>query len=136
MHNKMSDLSKYDLGIHIFNIEAEKYLLDKNYGSYRNALYHKSIIYHSIQDNKKELELLLQICYIDLSGFSNTSIINKNLAFLTPAIISAIKTNDYFNIIDREEFDNLLITSINKLPFNFDKTFYGKFCNDIYERLF
>jgi len=86
------NLNKYEL-CHMELLKRQKETIQaRNYGLYRNALYQESLIRKDSGDKKAEIELLLEVCYLDLSGCGNNNTFEPKLAFLAPGIITALKS--------------------------------------------
>lgn len=67
----------------IYNKRILNFYLDKDFGLYRNTLLEMSIFFKSKNNLQKELEYLLKVTYLDLSGNSNNGTIdNKELLFI------------------------------------------------------
>ena len=115
-HCQSPQLSKYELAIHIMDIEAEKHLNNKCYGLYRNTLYCKSIIYKDAEDLLSQLCFLFKVCYIDRCGFSNLGIEDNTINRLNKNLINEIKLNPYINSNTQIDIWEIYTKSINELP--------------------
>lgn len=122
MHKKFMNMSKYELAINIFKKECATHLLNRNYGLYRNSIFCISLIYKDMQNYINELEILLQVCYLDL--------VDQH-PFLAPGIISAINENENYRLCAPKELYDIYLRSVNKLPAELKK-----FRNvDIFEKI-
>lgn len=128
LHEQNPNLTTFELAMHIFESECNKHLSEKNYGLYRNSLYCLSLVYKDMNDLHNELCKLMQICYIDICGFSNGGQESIKHSFLAPGILNSIKYSEYYNNIPKQELYTFYVQSINDLPFksktvSYDKTF-------------
>ena len=118
-HKKYPSLNKYELAIKIFDKEGAASLQFP--GIYRCTLYSKSLVYHDIKNSEMELNLLFQVCYLDLFALTDNADIDKNTDFLAPLIVAEIINNDYYNKCSKDELKDFYITSVNELPIKYGK---------------
>lgn len=122
MKKKMPDKNMYEIFLIILNNQLKGYSKNKDWGLYRCILYNKSLIYHDMGEYEKELKLLCEVCYRDLSGLGNSGIIDSlEISTLAPAVVdNLIEAKENLNLSDNQlknfYFDS--ISSIN-LPFHY-----------------
>lgn len=114
-HKENPQLDKYELALKIFTEQGAEHLKAKNYGLYGITLHCKSIVYHDIQNEAEALSHLLQLFYLDYNGYSN-GYINKDLSFVAPGIVSAVRSNPHFDSCSTEEFRIFFEQSLSRLP--------------------
>jgi len=109
---------KYRIALRVLNSRLKQHKRKKNWGLYRNDIFGMSIVYHDKKDYLKELSLLFEVCYWDLSGYCNNGIIDSNLAFLAPGIVDRIKTLiKNLNIIE-PNLKDIYIEAVSKVEIN------------------
>lgn len=104
----------------IYNKRILNFYLDKDFGLYRNTLLEMSIFFKSKNNLQKELEYLLKVTYLDLSGNSNNGTIdNKKLLFI-PLAKRIFNLKEYYLPEQTEKCYEI------KLPFHYctKKIFY------------
>lgn len=119
---KMPNKSMYEIFLLILNNQLKNHSNNEDWGLYRNVLHSKSIIYHDMGEYKKELKMLCEICYRDLSGLGNNGMIdNFSICTLAPGIVcSLIKAKENLNLSD-DQLKNFYFDSISStnLPFHY-----------------
>lgn len=111
-------LDKYRIAMRILDSRLKKHKRKKDWGLYRNDIFAMSIVYHNEKDYLKELALLFEVCYWDLSGYGNNGTIDPSLAFLAPGIISRIiSIIDNLNL-NESKLKDMYIESISKIEIN------------------
>lgn len=81
----------YKVALAALEKEGRKFHHEKDWGLWRNTLYNRSVVYQEQGNIKTEMELLLQVNYIDACGYGNGDDLNSRLAMLAPALISRTK---------------------------------------------
>lgn len=89
--NKYPKLNKYEIALKLLNNNADKHRKNGKWGLYRNSLLSISRVYIDMENNKKGLEYLLKVCYIDLTGLENNNGYRPNLIMLAPGVIHRIE---------------------------------------------
>ncbi|MCG2720058.1 MAG: hypothetical protein L6266_05025, partial [Nanoarchaeota archaeon] len=124
----------------ILQKQVLKYASEKQWGLYRNSKLEMYYIFKNENKNKEALEILFEVCYLDLNGADNVILINKKIssnkvikkpgtdefnlkeAFLAPAVVFWIQEiMDVFKLSDLEAKN--LFLKVNKerspYPYNF-----------------
>ena len=107
--------TEFEIALSMLNKRASKYLSSKDWGLYRNDLYALSIVYGDMNDYQNQLEHILKVCFIDLSGLGNGNTYNKNLSFLAPGIISNLISVQQSLGINDDTLSNVFLSSVEEL---------------------
>lgn len=131
--NKNPNFSPIEIARHLGEIQAKRHISNGNWGLYRNLKHSLSEIEMTVQNFEDALTLLFEVCYIDLSGISNSfdpefmEIYEKSFfpytkssCTLAPGIVNKIrKLKVKFNLSDIE-LKNLFVKSMAnyQIPFH------------------
>jgi hypothetical protein len=108
-------LNHYQLFLEILTKRLHEYEQSKSWELYRNDILGMSIVYGDMKDHAKELELLLEVCYRDLSGLSNSGTVSEKMSFLAPGVIARIVATKKELAINEQAFWELFIDTVSKI---------------------
>lgn len=117
-------VNQYDIALILLYDRARQYRDSRDWGLYRNDLYAMSIVYRDMKEFEKELDLLLKVCYLDLSGLENNDGYNKDLIFLAPGILGALDVVQEELGLSDEQLKPFFSSAVDDL--NLPKAYYSK----------
>lgn len=113
--------NEYNIMRNLLKKGLDKFSNNKSWGLYRNSLLGIAYTFMDEQKYIESLNLLLEICYRDLSGLGNNNILTPELSQLAPGIISMIQSVTESLQIDNNKLKEIYIEVVNKieLPFHY-----------------
>lgn len=112
----------YQVFLELLTKRLQKYERSKNWGLYRNDILGMSIVYGDMKNQRKELELLLEVCYRDLSGLMDSGSVSEKMSFLAPGVVArVIATKKKLSLSEQSLWD-LFIDTISKI--NLENSLY------------
>lgn len=117
-------VNQFDIALILLYDRAKKYRESKDWGLYRNDLYAMSIVYKDMKEFEKEMDLLLKVCYLDLSGLENNDGYDKNFSFLAPGILGSLDVVQKELGLSDEQLKAAFSSSVDDL--NLPKAYYSK----------
>jgi hypothetical protein len=115
-------LDHYQLFLEMLTKRLRRYEQEKNWSLYRNNILSMSIVYSDMEEHAKELELLLEICYRDLSGLMDTGTVSEKMSFLAPRVVDRIIAITKELGINEQALWELFIDTISKI--NLENSLY------------
>jgi len=115
-------LNHYQLFLEMLTKRLHEYEQSKSWGFYRNDILGISIVYGDMKDYAKELELLLEVCYRDLSSLSNSGTISEKMSFLAPGVIARVVAITKELDINEQALWELFIDIVSKI--NLENSLY------------
>lgn len=109
------DYSEYDIALFALEKDGMHHHRNKDWGLWRNTLYNRAVVYQERGEYARELELLLQVCYIDIRGYGNGDTLYPHIAMFAPAITGRIAHICDNEQIDKEKLNSLFHSTVDKL---------------------
>lgn len=105
----------YDIARAALEKDGRKCHRAKDWGLWRNTLYNRSVVRQEENNISAELELLLQVSYLDARGYGNGNTLEPRLAMLAPAIVNRIRAICDGQGITRDELYQQFAVATDKL---------------------
>jgi len=115
-------LNHYPLFLEMLTKKLHEYEQDKRWSSYRNVILSMSIIYGDMGNHAKELELLLEVCYRDLSGLMDSGSVSEKMSFLAPRVVARVVATQNELALSEQSLWDLFIDTISKI--NLENSLY------------
>lgn len=115
-------LNHYQLFLEMLTKQLHEYEQDKRWISYRNVILSMSIIYGDMGNHAKELELLLEVCYRDLSGLMDSGSVSEKMSFLAPGVVARVVATKKELALSEMSLWDLFIGTISKI--NLENSLY------------
>ncbi|MDI3548174.1 MAG: hypothetical protein PWR10_1826 [Halanaerobiales bacterium] len=120
MKKAMPEASVHDIFLSVLNNRLARYSKNKDWGLYRNTIHAMSLIYHDLSDYNKELQLLSEVCYRDLSGLGNNGTIDElDITALAPGIINSIIKAKSCLSLDDSRFKEFYLSAVSNINLSF-----------------